>query len=126
MGDGQAGLVDPLLAVDEEVEIERPRASGRPFPGAPVLPLDAQEDVEQLARAERGFHSDGPVQEARLVGDQTDGIGLAKSRYGHDLDARGRVEARDRAAERGLTVAEVRADTDVRPGYDRILPSRRS
>ena len=47
----QAGLVDPLVPVEQEVEVERPRAAGRACPRVrPNSRLDPKQQLEELAR----------------------------------------------------------------------------
>jgi len=62
----EAGALDPLVPVQEEVEVER---AGAVLPGAPVAALaglDLEEESEELLRAEgRAPHGDG-VQEVGL------------------------------------------------------------
>ena len=47
----ETGLVDLLLAVQEEIQIERPRAARRPLPDASECGLDLEQQSEEIARA---------------------------------------------------------------------------
>ena len=53
MRDGEPGLVDQLVAVEEQVEIERPRAVLAGDADAAETLLDGEQPVEELARGER-------------------------------------------------------------------------
>jgi hypothetical protein len=53
--------------------------------------------VEELAWGQRRLEEDGPVEEARLLGDRPDRVGFAQRRYGHDLYPRGRRQTIDRS-----------------------------
>ena len=68
MRDPEARLVDLLLPVDQQVEIERPRALWRD--GGPIAAetgLDGEEKVEERARRQLGLDRQRSVQEARLI-----------------------------------------------------------
>ena len=112
----EAVLVHGLIAVDEQVEIDRPGAE----PGALALPaqgaLDREQRVEERARRQVRLQRHRPVQEARLV-EIADRVGLAEARDGHDLDPRGRREPVDCRQESGLAVAEVGAEAHVGAGH---------
>ena len=104
MRDDEAGLVENLILVDEQVEVDRARAEARAVACASELALHVEQAVEQRAWLERGLEPGGAVEEARLV-EVADRIGLAERRDGDDVLA----EQLERAAERRLPVAEVRA-----------------
>src|SRR5262245_12345928 len=93
----EARLVDPLVAVHEQVEVEGARAAGRPLAGAAERQLDLEQALQQGSRGERGLERDYPVQETRLVEDRPDGIGLVKRGDAHDLDSGARAQRLDRA-----------------------------
>src|SRR5688500_751090 len=110
MRDGEAGLRDRLVAVDEEVEVDRARPPSHRIglsPLAAELALELEQAVEELPRREVGLEQDGAVQEARLL-DDAYRIGLAQRR---DCDHVG--ERVDRGPNRRLSVAEIRSDPDV-------------
>jgi hypothetical protein len=107
----EAGRVDRLVAVEEQVEVDRARAEARPPPLAAQSPLDGEQAVEELTRRERRLELGRAVQEARLV-EVVDGIGLAKGRNGAELDAGLGREQVEGSAERRLPVAEVRTQAD--------------
>ena len=58
----QARLVDRLVAVEQQVEIDRPRPPALAAL-APELALDREQRVEQLARRQLGLERGGAVQE---------------------------------------------------------------
>ena len=91
----EAGLVDALVPVEQQVEVDRSGAARRPSPDASELGFDREEPVEQAARRERRFECDGAVEEARLVRNRADRIGLTQGRNGHHLDTGSRCEALD-------------------------------
>ena len=68
MRNGQARLLHDLLAVEQEVEVDRPRPVARPLADTAQLALDLEQPVEQLPRAEVGLDLGHRVQELRLVG----------------------------------------------------------
>ena len=108
MRDGQAGLVDHLVAVEQQVEVDRARPPALPALAA-QLALDREEDVEQLPRRELGLERGDAVQEPRLVGD-ADRIRLAQGRDARRRPGSSAIAARIVA----FAVAEVRAEADVR------------
>jgi len=56
MRDGQAWLVQPFVAVQEQVEVDRTRAEARPLaPGTPQQAFDLEETLEQPPRREVGL-----------------------------------------------------------------------
>ena len=83
---GQVGLVDHGVAVEEQVEIDRPRAEARALPRAAERALDLEEALEQLVRRELRLERRDAVEERGLV-DVADGVGLAEPRDGTELDA---------------------------------------
>jgi hypothetical protein len=105
--DDQPRLVDDLVAVEQEVEVDRPRPPPWAEPEAPEGALDLEQPVEQAAWRELGVDLGRGVQERRLVG-VAPGLGLADRREAGGAEAVGRLE------DRGLAVAEVGAEADVR------------
>src|SRR5215218_742213 len=82
----QAGLVDLLLPVEEEVEVDRPRPPAgllSPFPAKGLL--DRKQPLEQRARRQVRLDRARTVEEARLV-DVADRLSLLERRDGDDLD----------------------------------------
>ena len=77
MRHAQPRLVDDLVAVDEQIEVDRSRPPRAPVAHPPELLLDAQERVQELARRQARLDGDGAVQELRLVG-LPDRLGLAQ------------------------------------------------
>jgi subtilisin family serine protease len=110
MGHGQTRLVERLLAVHEQVEIDRPRPVVRPLAGASEQPFELKEEVEQLARRQLGFHLDGRVQEGGLV-EEAPWLGLANRGDGAYVDPL--AQQLDRVTEHRLAVAEVRTQADI-------------
>jgi hypothetical protein len=91
----EAGLVHALVPVEEQVQVERAGAAGRPCPDAAELGFDREQHVEQAARRQRRLDRDGAVEEPRLVGDWPDRIGLTEGRHRHYFDARRRCQTLD-------------------------------
>ena len=78
-------------------------------------PLRTDEQVRRAGRRVRtgwDVERDDGIQEVGLVGD-ADRDGRIEARHATKSDAGGSREGRDRAVERGLGVADVRAETDV-------------
>ena len=124
MRDAQSRLVDLGVSVDEEVEVERPRALGGDALADTAEPLlDRQQNAEELARRQRRFQCDRTVEEARLI-DVADRRGVDQPGDGHDLDALGRRKRVDGGAECGLPVAEVRAERDIGDRHGARVRSR--
>jgi hypothetical protein len=111
MWDAQAGLVDRFLAVEQEVEVDRPRAPAllRGAVSAQAT-FDLQEALEELARRKVCLELGDGVQELRLVGD-AHRICLPHRRA---TDRTELYEQLERPADVLVPVAEVRADAHVR------------
>jgi len=107
----QAGGVDRLVAVEQQVEVDRARAEARARSLAAQGLLDGEQPIQELARRERRLELGRAVQEARLV-QVADGVGLPEGGDGAELDAGLGCEEVERPAERRLPVAEVRAQAD--------------
>jgi hypothetical protein len=125
--DLEARLADDLVAVEQEIEVDR--AGTPPLLAGTVAaeaPLDLEQAVEELARTQVRLDLGGPVHEPRLV-DVPDRIRLAEGRDGDDRDPVQRVQAPERLPERRLPVAEVRPEADVsarpRNGHAEMLIS---
>jgi hypothetical protein len=114
--DAQARLVDDLVAVEQEVEVDRPWAIALAGPHPPKLVLNRQQVLEQRTWGELGRQPDGRVEEERLVED-ADRVGLADRGNGLDLELGIGGEQRKRVANRHEAFAEIRADADVGGGH---------
>src|SRR5690242_17964090 len=118
MRDGEARLFDRLVAVDEEVEVDRARPEARAFAAiATEAGLDGEQALEQRSRAEFRLHLRGAVEEVRLV-EVADGLGLAQAGDRHELDALLGRELLEGGLDLPLRLAEVRADADEGRGHD--------
>jgi hypothetical protein len=111
MRDAQTGLVDDLVAVEQEIEIDCARAVALDADASEIL-LDGQEPVEQLAWAELRLQPRRRIQKAGLV-DDADGFGLADRRQRGDFDVALGTEQLERLANQPFPVAEIGADADV-------------
>jgi subtilisin family serine protease len=121
MGDLEPRLVDPGLAVEEQVEIERPRALGGDEGPVPPEPrLDHEQEVEEIPGRQAALEGGGPVQETRLVG-VAKGRRVDERRDRDHVEALRRVELGERGPDRRLAVAEVGAEADVCPGHGATL-----
>jgi len=68
MRDGQARLVDRLLAVEQQIEVDRARPEARAFPADTAEPaLDLEQTLEELARRQRGLELRGDGDEPTLT-----------------------------------------------------------
>ena len=112
----ELGLVDSLVAVEEEVEIDRPRAEARAGAITPELEFDCVEPGEERPRGKGRAKRRRAVQEARLV-EVPDRIGLTQGRDGDDVDVAARGEPIERAADRLLAFAQVGSKSDVDNGH---------
>jgi subtilisin family serine protease len=107
----EARLANRLVAVEEQVEVDRARAEAGAAAHPAEAALDVEEPAEELGRRELRLDLGGRVEEARLV-DESDRHGLAERRDAPQLDARLPGEQLERLPERRLAVAEVRAEAD--------------
>jgi subtilisin family serine protease len=112
----QARLVDDLVAVEQEVQVDRPWAVPLAAPDASKLLLDHQQALQEWAWSELRRQPDGRVEETRLV-DDADGIGLADRGHSLDLQLGIAGEKRKRVADRRVALAEIRTDADVGSGH---------
>lgn len=70
MGDDEAGGVDDLAAIQEDVEVEGAWAVGDAVGAvAAEAALDLEEMAEEELGIETGFESDGGVEEGGLIGE---------------------------------------------------------
>ena len=119
MRDPEARLVDLLLPVDQQVEIERPRALGRDSRTvAAETRFDCEEEVEERPGRQLGLERHDPVQEARLI-QKAHRLRIDQRGDADHLDARGCGKLCDRRAKRRLAVAEVGAQPNVCTGHGR-------
>src|SRR4051812_4487676 len=105
-------LVDRLVAVEQEVEVDRPWPPPRPDAFPTEAALDVEQVVEQAARREGGLDLGDRVQEPRLLL-VAPRLGLAQRREARRADQLGR------ATDQRLPVAQIRAETDVRERHGR-------
>ena len=105
MGQGEAGLVHDLVAVHQQVEVDRSRAKALAT-DAPEALLDVEQAREELLRRQLGRYLGYPVQKGALV-DGTDRLGLTQLRDRNDLDSVLRGEELERLAQMTLTVTEI-------------------
>ena len=104
----QPRLVDRICAVQNQIEVERARGA-RKRPLAASSALDLQEDVQEVARRERGRASRSAV-EKRPLRPNPDGFGLvpAGDREIREL----RPQPIDGKRKVGLPIADVGAERD--------------
>ena len=118
----QARDVDRLVAVEEQVEVDRARAEARAAAAdAAEAALDVEEEREEVSCAELGLDLRGGVQEARLV-EVADRLRLPEGRHGAELEARLGREQVERPPKRRLPLAEVRSEADERAGHPTKVP----
>lgn len=122
----EAGLVHNLIAIKQQIEIERARpirdSSGTV---AAKFALDLKQRIEQFARTKRRFKSDDGIDEARLI---------AKTHRLRRVKPRARRHAADRAQpanssgqrsrRRPGRTGQIAAKTDVSGGHDYRLRQR--
>src|SRR4051794_37844515 len=107
----EARQLELHLVVEEQVEVDRPRAVARPALAAELL-LDLEQPVEEHDRGELRLDGGDAVQEARLV-DDADRLRLAQRGEGGEPHLRRLRDELDGAVDRGLRVADVGAEADV-------------
>src|ERR1043166_3034635 len=107
-----AGLADHAIAVQEQVEVERPGPpSLLPNTGTPAGAFNREQGLEQVARGEFGRGQRGGVQVAALW-DRTDRLGLDNRRGRQERGALEAAERFDRAGEMGVSIAEIGTQAD--------------
>src|SRR3954471_12163277 len=99
MRHGEARLVDPLVSVEEKVEVERARPVLAGDARAAEALLGGEEPVEELVRGERGLELGGAVEEEWLWTD-ADGLRLSARRAADELDPVLLGERREGGADR--------------------------
>ena len=112
--DGEVRLVDRLVAVEQQVEIDRPRAEtlAGVAHAAELVARPRAGRSSSSRGSELGLDRDGAVQEARLV-DVAHGLGLAQRRHGEDADVRvgaQELDARARSSRRRSPRFDAEAD----------------
>src|SRR5262245_59149895 len=105
MRHAQAGFVDDVAAVEDQIQIERPR-SARIGPFTASLALDLQEVAQQFLRGRLGVANYGGIEEARLLL-YTDRIGLIERRDSQFVEDFG--QPGDSERKMGMAVAEIAA-----------------
>jgi Subtilase family len=103
--------VDRLVAVEEQIEVDRARAEAGAGADAAQEALDREEPREQLVCRKVGLDLGGSVQEPRLV-DVPDRRGVAERRDAAQLDPGLAGEQVERLPKGGVPVADVRAETN--------------
>lgn len=111
MWNPQAGLVDDLVAEEQQIQIDRARSEPGPFARAPEVALDRQEALEELARSEVGLDSRRGVEEARLV-EKANRFRLHECRDRRNLDRGVSTKSLKGSVQVGLAVTEVRSEPD--------------
>ncbi len=112
MGNDQVGLVDLVVADEEDVDVEG--AGAPPLARDPArLVLQPLGDLEELARRSIRLHGDDGVEVLRLLG-SADRVRRVDGRHRHDRDAVGGGEPVDRRLQGGGAVADVGAEAEVR------------
>src|SRR6266704_2255106 len=107
MGNLELRRRDLLGSVEEQVEVDRPRAARRDDRAiAAQGALDREQLREKLTRLETGLELDGAVQEVRLVL-QSDRRRFAQLRDADDARLRQTPKRIDRAGKGRFSVAEV-------------------
>jgi len=111
--DFEAGLADGLVAVEQEIEVDR--AWAPPLLAGTVAaeaPFDLEQALEELPRPKAGLELGSRVHEPRLVG-VSNGISLAEGRNRHDGDLVELAQTRESLAESRLALAEDGAEAPV-------------
>src|SRR4051812_45800562 len=99
-------LGDPLVTPEQQIEVDGSRAPPWPDPLTPEATLDIEQIRQECARLEWRLHLSSRVHKQRLVV-EAPGLGLEERRQA------GRPDQRGCPANRRLTVAHVRPETDV-------------
>lgn len=116
----QTRLVAQLVAVDEQIEVDRARTVPLPVADAPELTLDGEQLVEELARGQRRLEHRRAIEIAWLV-DDPHGVRLPQARHDDDLDTSPLREREQCTANRRLAVAQVGAQADICTGHNATL-----
>ena len=114
MRERETRLVDRQALVEEQVEVDRPRAPPLAVASTAEPALDVEEEVEQRSRREVRLERERAVQVRGLL-DGAPGLRLAERGDSDDDHVRRRAHELDRPPDRRLPVTEVRPEADVRP-----------
>ena len=114
MRERETRFVDRQLVVEEQVEVDRPRAPPLTGASAAEPALDVEEELEQRTRPEVRLERERAVQ-VRGLRDGAPGLRLAERGDSDDDHVRRRAEKLDRLPDGRLAVAEIRPEADVRP-----------
>jgi hypothetical protein len=122
----EARLLDDGVAVEQEVEVDRPGPEPWPVTHTSELALDGEHPLEELAGREVGHQRGRAVQEPRLL-DVADRIGFSERRDADDLDLLLSAQTLERGVDGRLPIAEIRADAyvDKRHVVAIVAPMRR-
>ena len=110
----QSGFRQALVAVENQIEIERSRRAGGGAHAA-VLPFDCQQPIQQWPRRQVRLADDHAVQVARLRAD-ADRRGIERRGLAEVREKGG--ELTDGKCEVGLAIAEIAAERDGDRGRD--------
>jgi len=119
MGNLEAGSVNRLIAVKQEIEVEGTGAVGDGGGAvAAEFALDLEQPVEKFARGQVGFKREDGVEEARLVG-QANGSGGVERRALGDAAEGGEAirSGRESGFRRPGGTGNVGAEGDVSGGH---------
>jgi len=111
VGHRQGRFLDRGVAIQEQIEVDRPRPEARPVANAAELALDLEEEAQELTWRQLGVDESGGVQEPRLI-EEPDRIRFPEARDAAHGGAT-LVEELERSPDRGLAVTEVRPQADV-------------
>jgi diamine N-acetyltransferase len=118
MRNGQAGLLDHLIAVEEDVQVDRPGPPTLLARAVPAeLPLDLEQLLEESSRTQIGLELRDGVHEARLLGD-SHRIGLPERGDAQRAELSQQLE---RGPQVLLPVAEVGAEADVGDSHGAVV-----
>lgn len=114
MRDDEPQLLDDVIAVENQIEVERTRrARVRAFAAQPSF--DIEQRREEGGRRQRGVSDRGGVQESRLL-PHAKGVGLVEGRHTQMRERGG--ECRDGLAQVPLAVTEIAPQGDGNRGRD--------
>ena len=116
MWDLEQRLVDGRVPVEEQVEVERPRRVGL-GPGAAELPLDVEEQFQQLFGGTVRLDGDGGVEVVAGARRAVHGRGLVQPGDGDHPQAGLGPQPSDRRGQVRPPVAEVAAEAEVRGAH---------
>ena len=114
MRNRQPRFIDHLVAVEQEIEVDRPRAKPWSGPLAAEPPLDRKESVEELLRRKIGLENGGGVQKLRLLA-KPQRLRLTEIGDCDDVDLRVSIEEIYRLRKVGPSVTKVAPESYVCP-----------